>query len=145
MVSELVNNFHFTIFLGCKTVANACHSLIRDHGRKSRGSLSKLASLALTPLLSIFCEHKRKVTYSVWIMGQTLKRPIKMYNIEARAHKAIDKAKTVPKAAPRYPSVVSLSVELFFRGVRKGRPLPVKSDLCIGRLANSIALHFPIV
>lgn len=41
-------------------------------------------------------------------MGQTLKRPIKMYNIEARAHKAVDKAKTVPKAAPRYPTVVSL-------------------------------------
>ena len=78
-------------------------------------------------------------------MGQTLKRPIKMYNIEARAHKAIDKAKTVPKAAPRYPSVVSLSVELFFQGVRRGRPPPFKSDLCIGRLANSIALHFPIV
>lgn len=39
-------------------------------------------------------------------MGQVLKRPVKMYNIEARAQKAIEKAKTVPKSAPRYPSEV---------------------------------------
>ena len=41
-------------------------------------------------------------------MGAALKRPFKMYNIEARAHKLLEKSKTVPRPSPRYPTEVRL-------------------------------------
>ena len=46
-------------------------------------------------------------------MGAALKRPFKMYNIEARAHKVLDKRKTVAKGSPRYPTEVRVEIQPF--------------------------------
>lgn len=41
-------------------------------------------------------------------MGASLKRPFKLYNIEARASKAIEQSKKLPKAPPRYPTEAAI-------------------------------------
>ncbi|XP_067948998.1 protein NDUFAF4 homolog [Watersipora subatra] len=42
------------------------------------------------------------------VMGAALRRPFRVYNVDARAQKVLEKGKKVAKAAPRYPTEAAI-------------------------------------